>query len=214
MLCTVCSSDTLHALRIDDNTPLYYQCLRCEYIAIDSSHILSPEEEKSRYCTHENTSDNEGYVRRFREFIEQCISPYQDGMKTALDFGCGPGPVLADLLKEQGLMVDIYDPYFAPYPIHEQTTYDLITATETLEHIRDPLATLRILKERLTSKGILAIMTLFHPNSEDLFKKWWYWKDPTHISFYTPKTFRILSERIGMSVVMSDDKNLCVLRRE
>ena len=110
--------------------------------------------------------------------------------------------------------MDIYDPYFAPRHEYERKTYDLITATETLEHIQDPLGTLRMLKEHLNSKGILSIMTLFHPNEEGLFKKWWYRKDPTHISFYTPKTFSILSERIGMSMVMIDDKNLCVLRKE
>ena len=214
MLCTVCSSNTFHALRIDEHTPLYHQCERCDYIWIDATTILPPEEEKSRYGTHENTPDNEGYVRRFREFIEKCISPYQDRMETALDFGCGPGPVLADLLREQGFAVDVYDPYFAPRRVYERKTYDLITATETLEHIQDPLGTLRMLKEHLNSRGILSIMTLFHPNTEDLFKKWWYRKDPTHISFYTPKTFRILSERLGMSMVMTDDKNLCVLRKE
>ena len=46
----------------------------------------------------------------FEAFIHKSIFPYQERINKALDFGCGPGPVLAELLKRRGLEVEIYDP--------------------------------------------------------------------------------------------------------
>ena len=165
---------------------------------MDEKKIVLPEKEKQEYLHHNNTPENEGYVAMFKDFIEKCIDPYQDKIKAALDFGCGPGPVLAGLLKEKGFEVDIYDKYFAPEKIFENKKYDLITSTEVLEHLADPLETLKTLKNHLNKNGILAIMTLFHPNNEEGFKKWWYRRDSTHISFYRPKTFEILAKMLEM----------------
>jgi len=47
--------------------------------------------------------------------------------------------------------------------------------------------------EQLKNGGYLAIQTQFHDNNEENFKKWYYHQDVTHIVFFTPKTFKILS---------------------
>ena len=69
----------------------------------------------------------------------------------------------------------------------------------------------KLLKSLLNENGIIAIMTLFHPNSDEDFKQWWYRRDITHISFYTPKTLRQMAEMVGLAVLFEDNKNLCVL---
>ena len=144
--------------------------------------------EKRLYCNHNNSFANEGYVRMFRKFIDDFIEPYSGEMKTALDFGSGPGPVLATLLREHGMDVDIYDVYFSPEKSYENKTYDLITCTEVLEHLKDPLPTLRLLVDHLNSQGILAVTTMFHPGVGEEFQNWWYRRDRTHICFYTNRT--------------------------
>ncbi|MBU0686785.1 MAG: class I SAM-dependent methyltransferase [Candidatus Margulisbacteria bacterium] len=210
MECKICSGEakTIYDCQFDIN---YYCCPSCDFIFIDELKIISPEKEKESYSLHNNTPDNEGYVNMFRDFIEKSVAPYQKRIKTALDFGCGPGPVLAALLKEKGFQVDIYDKYFAPEKVYQNKKYDLITATEVMEHLKDPLKTLKLLKEHLNTNGILAIMTLFHPQDEEKFKDWWYRRDLTHISFYTPKTFEFIAKQLGMKVLMSDEKRECVL---
>jgi len=178
---------------------------------LDESKIVRPDQEKKEYSFHQNSMENEGYVQMFREFINKAIEPYKSQISTALDFGAGPGPVLAELLRQEGFKTDIYDKHFAPEKIYQNKKYDLITTTEVFEHLKDPVATLKLLKSLLNKDGILAIMTLFHPNDEEGFKKWWYRRDSTHIAFYTPKTFQYLASLVNLQVKMSDKKNTCVL---
>ena len=145
-------------------------------------------------------------------FINDHIIPYQAAIKTALDFGCGNNPVLAALLKDKGFETDIHDKFFAPDEVYRGKKYDLITATEVLEHLTDPIVTLQLLRSLLNENGILAIMTLFHPNDEKQFIQWWYRRDQTHISFYTPNTFNYLAKILDMKQVGGDNINVCVLQ--
>lgn len=211
--CKICPSKVrpIYDQQYDHN---YYCCDNCEFIFLDERKIISPEKEKKEYSFHENSFDNEGYVNMFREFIAKAIRPHKSKIKTALDFGSGPGPVLAGLLRQEGFKVDVYDKYFAPEKVYLNKKYDLITATEVFEHLSDPLTTLKLLKSHLNENGILAIMTLFHQNNDEHFKNWWYRRDSTHISFYTPKTFEYMADLLGMKVLLVDEKNICVLENK
>lgn len=213
VLCKICSSGA-KAIRDEQFDLDYYYCSYCEFIFIDDKEIVSEKEELEEYMKHENSLEDEGYVNMFKRFIETNISPYKKYIKSALDFGCGPGPVLAELLKKEGFKVDIYDPYFSPLEVFRNKTYDLITSTEVFEHLKEPLETIDLLKKHLSKNGILVIMTLFHPNDEEKFKKWWYRREATHISFYTPKTLKYLANKFDMNVLKIDNKNICVLQNK
>lgn len=215
--CRICLGVT-RVLQGGPGAPVYYSCVPCRYIFLDGRFRVSPEEEKKRYESHDNTLENEGYVNMFREFIRVGIEPFLggdfflQGKRKALDFGCGWNSVLGSLLKEKGLQVDTYDPYFAPERQYLRRKYHLITATEVFEHLANPLETLRSLAGCLAPGGILALTTLFHPGEED-FYKWWYRRDPTHISFYQPETFKYLAGRAGLDLVGVDGKKTCTLQR-
>jgi len=129
---------------------------------------------------------------------------------TILDYGSGPSPVLATILKKQGYNTDIYDPYYAPQEPSKQ--YDLITSTEVFEHLRNPLETLTHIKELLKSNGYLAIMTKFLPASKD-FRAWRYKDDTTHISFYSPKTFSQIAKLLGLSVIKHNNEDTIILAK-
>jgi 2-polyprenyl-3-methyl-5-hydroxy-6-metoxy-1,4-benzoquinol methylase len=148
---------------------------------MDGSHYLSPEKQKERYLEHNNSEENQGYVEMFEGFIAAAVNPFAKKGSRVLDFGCGPGPVLAGLLSKYGYSVDTYDLFFDPNDKFQSQNYDVISLTEVLEHLNDPLETLRDLARRLNPQGVFAIMTLFHPNDQETFSKWWYRKDPTHV---------------------------------
>lgn len=222
--CKICSNDvrTIVDRQFKIN---YYSCSNCEFLFMDEAAIVPEEREKAEYSTHQNTLDNEGYVNRFREFFRKTVTPFQtnpaeSGKLTALDFGSGPGDcVMAHVLREEkGYDVDIYDVYFAPEKVFTGKTYDLITCTEVLEHLKDPMETLRLLKRHLKPNGILALMTLFHPitkdnpKGEDVFQKWWYRRDITHIGFFSPKTFRFIAHLLGMKPLIMDEWNAVALQ--
>ena len=209
--CKICQNETRQVFDEQYNHN-YYHCPNCEFIFLDENKIISPEQEKKEYSFHQNNFENEGYVQMFRDFIKKAILPHKAQIKTALDFGSGPGPVLAELLKQEGFRADIYDKHFAPEKVYENKKYDLITATEVLEHLKDPLGTLKLLKAHLNKNGILAIMTLFHNSNETDFLKWWYRRDSTHIAFYTPKTITIMANLLGLKIITLDKKNICVMQ--
>lgn len=211
--CKICSADTttVEDKKFELN---YYYCGQCRYISVEEKAIISAEEEEALYRQHNNTLENEGYVKMFEKFIRTAIEPYGGELRQALDFGCGPGPVLATLLEQRGFEVDIYDPYFAPQRVYAGKSYGLITATEVFEHLKDPLKTAALLRDHLHKEGILALMTLFHPGEEEQFLKWWYRHDPTHISFYRPETLEVLAHKLGLKVLTFDSKNICVLAKQ
>ena len=150
----------------------------------------------------------------FQDFITKAVKPFHPDAQTALDFGCGPGPVLAGLLRDSGISVDTYDPYFAPDMAYQEKNYDLITATEVVEHLSDPISVLRHLTTLLKLKGILAIMTLFHPNEVSLFQQWWYRRDPTHVAFYSPRTLQMIAKHLQLNLVFHDNRRIAVFRKD
>lgn len=189
----------------------YFLCPACEFVSVEEAGRVSEEEERLDYLKHDNTFANEGYVRMLDAFIDEAVAPFAAGARTALDFGCGPGPVLAGLLRQRGLAVDVHDKHFAPGRLEGRERYDLITATEVLEHLADPLPELERLAALLTGRGVLSVMTLFHPGDGERFRDWWYRREATHVSFYTERTLREIAGRIGLRLLWTDGRRLCVL---
>jgi len=171
------------------------------------------EKQKQRYLLHENTEENSGYVRMFEHFIQTGVEPFVPSGGKLLDFGSGPRPVLAELLGEKGYSVDIYDVFFHPDEAYRTRQYDVITLTEVLEHLPDPLEILRGLTQRLHRDGVIALLTLFHPDNVEKFDPWWYRRDPTHVTFYTPKTIQQLANVLDLKVIVSDQQRMAVLKR-
>ncbi len=210
MLCKICKNKDLKELKFKET---YYHCQKCDLIFLDEDQILKPEEEKRRYEQHDNSHKNKGYVKMFERFIEGVIEPYTKKIETVLDFGCGPGPVLADLLKEKGFTVDIYDPYYFPERIFRGKKYDLITSTEVFEHLTEPAKEIEMLIKHIKRSGYLAIMTLFHPGP-DGFKDWRYKRDPTHITFYNSNTFQEIARRYPLKIIFEDGEKYCLFKKE
>jgi len=208
--CNLCGTQ---APRIEEIAePIYYHCPNCELIFIDRAFIIDSTKEKKRYTLHRNSSDNTGYVNMFERFIDAGIKPFYTGLKNGLDFGCGPGPVLSELLTELGIDMDIYDPYFYNNLYIKEKKYDLITATEVFEHLKNPRSEIVFLKEILNPGGLLAIMTLFHDRCD--FRTWWYRRDNTHICFYSTKTCRWIANYFDFEIRYINNKNTCVWQKK
>jgi SAM-dependent methyltransferase len=191
----------------------YYHCKQCEAIFSEPGEIVEPDEEKERYEGHDNNHQNEGYVKMFKDFIEEVIEPNinLEEINDVLEFGCGPGPVLADLLENRNLNVDLYDPYFFPKKVFKDQKYDLITSTEVFEHFSDPVKELKLLTSHLKEGSYLAVMTSFHPGPEN-FEDWWYKWDPTHIVFYNQKTFSEIASAFDLEIIYTDQEKYILFK--
>lgn len=188
----------------------YYVCGRCQLIAADSVHFLNKEDERARYETHNNSIENKGYVEFLNRIVEPMLAYIRPGM-TGLDYGCGPGPVLSELLRKENIDCEFYDPLFFPEPI--QGKYDFIVSTETFEHFYKPRYEIEKLSAMLPAGGYLGIMTELW-DTEEQFETWYYTRDPTHVSFYHMKTIEFISREFGFNIVYSDNKRVFILVKQ
>ncbi|MBU4220508.1 MAG: class I SAM-dependent methyltransferase [Euryarchaeota archaeon] len=209
MKCNLCSSDSVFPIEfLKHATRVFLRCPQCDLIFVPESHHLIPEEEVSRYKLHRNTLSNEGYVGMFLEKIAM-VHQYCHGVKSVLDYGCGPGPVLAELLKREGFSCDIYDPFF--FPDFPDGFYDLVISTEVFEHLRDTRAELQRICKLIKPGGYLAVMTSMHDDVGD-FENWWYKNDPTHICFFGARTFEWIANDFGFRIIYTNKKNFIILQ--
>jgi len=190
----------------------YYHCTSCEYIFKSEECYQSIEAQKARYDLHENDENDLGYEAYFQRFLD-FVLPLAGQPETALDFGCGRSSLLAKLLSREGMECDYYDPLYHPNNLDNSKKYELIVSTEVFEHLHNPKEVFEDLLSRLEPDGYLAIQTQFHPNKAELFKKWYYHQDPTHIVFFRAKTFKVLCGIYGCEFVGDNGKNMVVIRK-
>lgn len=173
----------------------YLRCPGCGLVFREPSTFWPAEKEKARYQTHRNTAEDAGYAA-FLEPAAQAVRRRVPPGAAGLDFGCGPGPVLAQRLRGAGYPAEVYDPHFAPNESVLRRTYDFVTCTETAEHFHEPGREFERLSGLLKPGGWLIVMTRVLEAGED-FAKWWYREDPTHVCFYGPGTLAWLAARHG-----------------
>lgn len=169
----------------EKKTTLLWECLRCGLLFKNPDSFSSFIEEKARYLTHNNDLHDEGYLKYLSKLWAEIPKPEGD----VLDFGCGPSKGLEALAQKQNIKnisVDSYDPIFFKN-VNFEKKYDIVYASECLEHFYNPKKDLRLLFSFLKPGGVLAISTVFS-DGVDL-KSWWYLKDHTHVVFYSSKTF-------------------------
>ena len=78
----------------------YDVCPSCDHIRRDPSLDPTPGEEKSQYDLHENSPDNEGYVRFLKRFADCSLHPFLPEGRV-LDLGSGPAPVFTEILGSE-----------------------------------------------------------------------------------------------------------------
>jgi SAM-dependent methyltransferase len=213
MKCLICDHETY-----EHHHPkfkmLFHVCPECEFIYKDIKNHPNEEQEWNQYQLHQNDITNQGYVDYLTDFVHQSVLPFvKHGL--ALDYGSGPNPVLSMLLAQQhGFNVHIYDPFYANNLNYLDYEYDLITSTEVIEHLVSPIDVFKTFNRLLKPKGILSLMTLFHSKDLNQMNGWFYIRDITHISFYTPKTILYIAEKTGFKVLWTNHKRQIVLMKE
>lgn len=197
--CPLCLSSQTEFYH-QDKRRHYYQCGECALVFVEPAARLELDEEKAAYDNHENDIHDEGY----RTFLSRMSAPILDEFKDkpdvcGLDFGCGPGPALADIFSTNGIQMNIFDPIYANTPDVLSQQYDFVTCTEAIEHFYYPNQEWETLKSLIKPKGVLGIMTKLVIDKE-AFGRWHYKNDITHVCFFSRQTFEFLAERDNLSV--------------
>jgi SAM-dependent methyltransferase len=192
--CRVCGSQTCHPFTTVDRKD-YWRCETCEAVFLDRAALPAPQEEYAHYLTHENDPNDPAY----RRFLSKLGDPLMARLKAAsrgLDYGCGPGPGLAAMLRENGHSVVTYDPFFAPNRGTLSGRYDFIVCCEVAEHFHEPAREFALFDRLLEPGGWLGLMTCFRIE-DNRFADWHYRRDPTHVVFYKEETLHRLAASFG-----------------
>ncbi len=208
--CPLCLSKA-QKVYYSDNRRNYLQCQQCALVSVPQYYHLSADAEKAEYDKHQNDPADPGY----RQFLARTTNPLftrlkqkQTGAMDAdvlkgLDFGCGPGPAIWLMAKEQGFSVVNYDLYYFNNKALLSQQYDFVTLTEVIEHIARPAELLPVLGSLLKPGAIMAVMTK-RVVSQQAFKNWHYKNDNTHINFYSEQTFQWIAQKMGWRLEIVD----------
>jgi Methyltransferase domain len=206
MNCPLCSHPAKPYFEDPKEDRRYFHCTHCDLRFLDPAHHLSPAEEKLRYELHENDVNDVRYLNYMRP-IADWIEGHCEPKSTGLDFGCGEGPALTQILESRGFTMRLYDPYYFTDTSYKNSRYDFCVAVEAAEHFYHPLKEFTHLKNCLNPKGALGIVTqLYRPTTD--FASWYYRLDPTHVCFYSTTTFEWLRQELGFSIYQSDGTRL------
>jgi SAM-dependent methyltransferase len=192
--CPLCRAPTVGDFAVAHGRR-YGACTACGLIHLVAEQRLDPVAERAHYLTHQNDPADPGY-RSFLNRLAEPLTAQLSAGAEGLDYGSGPGPTLAVMLREQGFRMRLYDPCFAPDPDVLDHAYDFITCTETAEHFFDPAAEFARLDRMLRPGGWLGIMTEVYRDHQPL-AQWRYARDPTHACFYRPETMTWIAGRFG-----------------
>lgn len=173
----------------------YFDCGVCGLVHLAEEDQPGAEAEREHYGTHRNDPGDPGYRRFLSQLSIPLVERLPEGAR-GLDYGSGPGPTLSVMLEEQGFGVELYDPFFAPDADVLAHAYDFITCTETAEHFFSPADEFARLDATLRPGGWLGVMTEMLDEGR-VFAGWRYARDPTHVSFYRPRTMEWIAARFG-----------------
>jgi SAM-dependent methyltransferase len=218
--CVLCGGGTWHPLFVKHG----FTFARCGTCGLVSIHPLpSPAEleahhrrcyDEGVYAVHAAAEDVRHAIAAQRLADVAAVAP--DG--PWMEVGCGTGAFLAAALRAghdvEGLDLSaaaVAQAQRAGLParcgaveaFEPRTRYALVAAFDLVEHLRDPLAFVRLARGWLRPGGVLA-MTV--PNVRSLLARvlgraWFQYWPPDHLHYFDPDTVRRLLETAGFGAV-------------
>ena len=209
MNCILCTQDSASLLwEKPEEDRHYYHCDACGLVFLNPSEHPNTAECRSRLQHHNNSPESAGYVE-FLDPAVQLVTEYCSPGQRGLDFGCGPGPTLSQLLERKGYSMQDYDPLFYPQQELLKTDYEFVTATEVVEHFSTPRIDFQSIDQMLaTHGGHFVAMTQVLVNVQE-FPNWWYHKDFTHLCFYQKQTLEWIAQWLGWELLAQKKNAFC-----
>jgi SAM-dependent methyltransferase len=187
---------------------LFYSCADCGFIFRSPESFLTKGENEARYKLHQNDVLDKGYQNFLRPVVNAVLSK-QSPLEQGLDYGCGPESVIQYLLLEAGFQMETYDPLFHPEEEILNQRFDYVTCTEVVEHFEKPLEEMSKIKRLLKPLGRLYIKTSLTDAVHD-FPRWHYHRDPSHVSFFSRKSFEFIQAKLGFAGVAFKEPDITI----
>ncbi len=217
----------IHWKKIKTKNFQYFSCDVCAFwvllptLSVEDKKIIY----KGNYYSNLASPLNNFFLRNL--FKVKLFESYKDfvirysHIKKVFDIGCGAGDFLLEM-KNEGFEVVGIDPYEDAVELSRRKvgidnitlgsilslkkrkqTYENITMWHVLEHTDNPYRDLKILSEKLRSKGLIFIEV---PNSDSfnmhLFKKFYAWQMvPEHHYYFNPESLTALLRHMDFKII-------------
>ena len=204
MKCKICPSESLFfakATILRQYSATYYRCGSCGFIQTEDTSWL-----EEAYSDAINSTDV-GLINRnisLSKISEAVAVFFFYSNAKFIDYGSGYG-VFVRLMRDYGFDFYWFDEHcsnlFAQgleYRPTEKIQYELLTAFEVFEHLKDPIK--EISKMLLLSRNILFTTKLL-PSNPPLPHEWWYYglEHGQHISFFTERSLSAIARTFGLN---------------
>lgn len=190
----------------------YYKCPNCGFVQTETPYWLD-----EAYSEVINKSDI-GLIQRNLEAskITKSIIKYHFNSKAKfLDYGAGYG-IFVRLMRDYGYDFYWTDRYceniFAKEFEASSEKYELLTAFEVFEHLKNPLEEL---KQMLFYSDNILFSTFVMPSNYPKPQEWWYYAldHGQHISLYSIKSLDLLAKKFDLKFY-SNGKNIHLFTKE
>lgn len=188
----------------------YLFCKTCYLVFTSKNTHPDQQTARNRYLHHLADAGSPGHINHLIKAI-QPVGQLLKHQMHALDYGCGPKPVLADLLYTLGCNCQNYDPIFYPADL-SVNTYDVIFCIETAEHFSDPYQEFSEMQKVLNPEGLVILMTGLYKDKLQ-FSNWFYKRDFTHISFFHQRTMTYISQKMNWQLLYEDGTSITVFKK-
>jgi hypothetical protein len=183
---------------IDRFEAVFRRCGFCGCVYAENPHWLSSAYEDAIARQDIGLVSRNVYLARRTQRV---LATHFRKATTFLDFGAGTG-MFVRLMRDAGYDFKYFDEYGPNlYAQGHETTdvsgFDVVTTFEVLEHLIDPVSTLRAV-----ASGVQALLatTEVLPSPPPRIDEWWYYALGTgqHITFYTHDSLDALAARLGL----------------
>lgn len=194
------------------------ECLECGLVALSSQDHIDANFYENSGMHGTNSVSVDDWLNNADEDDRRRFDILKPLIKNTrlLDFGCGAGGFLsksanlASSINGVELERRVQDYWRGKINISSNIQmvdghYDLITAFHVIEHLSDPLKTLKALANKLSSDGRMVIEV---PSSEDIlltlyesdaFRRFTYWSQ--HLFLFNPETLKRLLQKAGLRIL-------------
>ena len=192
---------------------VYVRCVRCRSVHVPDPYWLDEAYADAIAATDIGLPSRSVWTSQMTALVIRLFFPHATRF---CDHGGGPG-LFVRLMRDAGYDFRWSDPFatnefarvFDAKPLDQ---FDLTTAFEVLEHLRDPHA---LLDEVLVRSPALLLTTELLPDETPDPHAWWYYSLATgqHISFPTQLGLRSLANAHGLQVTSAGEVHLLAPRR-
>lgn len=217
MACNICSGTTKYFGRLgimNRHQADFVRCSDCGFIQVINPSWLNEAYESAITGSDVGlVSRNISLVKTVRSVILFCCK--REGK--FIDYGGGMG-LFTRLMRDAGYDFTWYDPhcqnFFAQNFVADTSGamhYDLLTAFEVFEHLRDPLCSV---KEMASLAPNVLFTTELVPEPAPPVDSWWYYgaEHGQHLAFFTKRTLANLARELGLNFA-TNGRNLHLFSR-